>query len=131
MVDGVGADELEGLGPLEGEVMRRVWAASSPMTVRDMLGVLNGHRPRPLAYTTVMTVMGRLAEKGLLRRERVGRGFVYEAAVGDVAEIAVRRVMREFGDAAVARFVEEARAEPALLRRLKALLDEDSAGSPG
>lgn len=119
-------DELEGLGTLEAEVMRRLWASPSPLSVRTVLGELNEHRSQPLAYTTVMTVMARLAEKGLLRRERDGRGYLYEPAVSDVAELAVRRVVREYGDAAVARFVAEARAEPALLRRLKALLVDDA-----
>lgn len=121
---------MEGLGPLEADVMRRVWAASSPVSVRAVLGELNEQRSQPLAYTTVMTVMARLAEKGLLRRERRGRGFVYEAAVGDMAEVAVRRVVREFGDAAVTRFVAEARTDPKLLRRLKRLLDEEPRDRP-
>lgn len=121
----MGDDELEGLGALEAEVMRRLWGSSSPLSVRTVLGELNEQRTRPLAYTTVMTVMARLAEKGLLRRERDGRGYLYEPAVSDIAELAVRRVVREHGDAAVARFVAEARAEPALLRRLKALLVDD------
>lgn len=119
-------DELQGLGPLEAEVMRALWASRSPLSVRAMVDHLNQQRTRPLAYTTVMTVMARLAEKGLLRRERDGRGFLYEPAVDDVAELAVRRVVREYGDAAVARFVAEARSEPALLQRLRALLDDDT-----
>lgn len=122
--------EIEGLGPLEADVMRHVWAASSPVSVRAMLEQLNEQRRPPLAYTTVMTVMARLAEKGLLRRERNGRGFVYEAAVGDMAEVAVRRVMQEFGDAAVTRFVAEAKTDAKLLRRLKRLLDEESHDHP-
>lgn len=127
----VSTEKLEGLGPLEAEVMRQLWAASAPMPVRAVLGKLNGERPEPLAYTTVMTVMVRLAEKGLLRRQREGRGYAYEPTVDDVAELAVRRVLTEFGDAAVARFVAEAKAEPALLHRLRGLLDADADNAPG
>ena len=36
-------------------------------------------RPRRSAYNTVQTVMNRLVERGLLERERRGRGFVYSA----------------------------------------------------
>ena len=110
--------------------MRHVWAASSPTTVRGTLEYLNGGRKRPLAYTTVMTVMARLADKGLLDRHREARGYVYEAAVDDVAELAVRRLLKEFGDAAVARFVVEAKSEPALLRRLRELLDANPSDAP-
>lgn len=53
------------LGPLETEVMEVVWDQDE-VTVRDVHAVLR--RMRPIAYTTVMTTMGRLAEKGFLRR---------------------------------------------------------------
>lgn len=121
---------VDGLGPLESKVMRCLWAASSPMAVRQVLDELNGQRESSLAYTTIMTVMARLADKGLLRREREGRGFLYEPAVGDVAEVAVRRLVRDFGDAAVAGFVAEARAQPELLQRLRDLLDAEDDHTP-
>jgi hypothetical protein len=56
---------------------------------------------------------------------RDGRGYVYEPAVSDTAQIAVRGVMRDFGDAALAHFVDEARADPDTLRRLQRLLGEE------
>ena len=110
--------------------MRHLWAASSPTTVRSTLEYLNGGRKRPLAYTTVMTVMARLADKGVLDRHLEGRSYVYEAAVENVAELAVRRLLSEFGDAAVARFVAEAKSEPVLLRRLRDLLDANLSDAP-
>lgn len=112
------------LGPLEAEIMRAVWKAKGPLSVRDVLDRLNAGRREPLAYTTVMTVMSRLAEKEILRRSPRGRAFVYEAAVPDAAAIAVRGLVRDFGEAAVAQFVDEARADPKLLRRLERLLKE-------
>lgn len=112
------------LGPLEAEVMKVLWAARRPLLVRDVLDQLNTGRRPPLAYTTVMTVMARLAEKEILRRAPDGRGYRYEAAVPDAAAIAVREVMRDFGAAAVAQFVDEARADPKVLRRLRKLLNE-------
>jgi predicted transcriptional regulator len=112
------------LGPLEAEVMRVLWAAKEPLTVRAVLERLNRGRRPPLAYTTVMTVMARLAEKEVLRRERAGRGYAYEAAVPDEAAIAVRDLVRDYGDAAVAQFVDEARADPRLRRRLERLMRE-------
>lgn len=114
------------LGPLEAEVMEIMWAQGAPLSVREVMVRLNKSRRDDLAYTTVMTVLSRLAEKEILERRRDGRGFVYEAAVSDPAEIAVRGVMRDFGDSALAHFVEEARADPDTLRRLRGLLADES-----
>jgi predicted transcriptional regulator len=105
-----------------------LWKAAEPVGVRHVLNALNKGRPEPLAYTTVMTVMARLAQKGALRRERVSRGYVYEAAVADAAAIAVRDVVREHGQAAVAHFLEEARSDPELLERLRHLMQDGSDG---
>jgi predicted transcriptional regulator len=113
------------LGPLEAEVMEVMWAEQESLSVREVLGRLNDGRARPLAYTTVMTVMARLAEKEILRRTRDGKGYRYEAAMPDAAAIAVRGLMRDFGEAAVAGFVDEVRADPQLLRRLQRLLQDD------
>lgn len=107
--------------------MEVLWAAGEPMPVRSVLEVLNDGRRPELAYTTVMTVLSRLADKGVLTRERHGRGFRYQPALDDHAAIAVRAVVRDFGEAAVAGFVDEARADPALLARLRTLLDSDGA----
>lgn len=118
-------DREKVLGPLETEVMEVLWGAGRPMSVRDVLARLNQQRTEPLAYTTAMTVLARLADKQILARVRDGRGYVYEPAVSDTAQIAVRGVMRDFGDAAMARFVDEARADPEMLERLRRLLTEE------
>jgi predicted transcriptional regulator len=112
-------------GPLESEVMGVVWRAGRPVAVREVVDDLNESRSEPLAYTTVMTVMSRLAEKDALSRRKVGRGYVYEANAPDAAGIAVKDVLRAYGDVAVAHFVDEARADPSLRGRLQRLLDED------
>ncbi|MFD1829220.1 MULTISPECIES: BlaI/MecI/CopY family transcriptional regulator [Streptomyces] len=65
------------LGELEDAVMTRVWQWNRPVTVREVVEDLR--RERPIAYTTVMTVMDNLREKGWLRREREGRAYRYEA----------------------------------------------------
>jgi predicted transcriptional regulator len=111
-------------GPLESQVMDAVWRAGRPVSVREVIDDLNGRRSEPLAYTTVMTVMSRLAEKDALSRRKAGRGYVYEANAPDAAGIAVKDVLRAYGDVAVAHFVDEARADPSFRRRLQRLLDE-------
>jgi predicted transcriptional regulator len=112
------------VGPLEAEVVEAS-VVLGPATVRQVLEHLNTERRKPLAYTTVMTVMSRLADKGILTRTAQGRGYVYEAASSDAAQIAVRSVVKEYGPAAVAHFVDAARADPKLLRRLERLMREE------
>ncbi len=114
-----------GLAPLESEVMGVIWEAGSPVSVRLVLDNLNGDRGTPLAYTTVMTVMNRLVKKNVLARQGERRRYLYEATAADAAGLAVRDVLRAHGDAAVAHFVDEARADPTVLRRLRTLLAED------
>ncbi|QFU90574.1 BlaI/MecI/CopY family transcriptional regulator [Amycolatopsis sp. YIM 10] len=110
------------LGPLGADVLQTVGGAERALTVREVLDRLNRRRAEPLAYTTVMTVLGRLARQDVLKRTLVGRGYVYEPIVVRPAEIAVRSVIREFGEAAVAHFVDQASAEPRLRERLEKLM---------
>ena len=63
-------------GELEALIMDRLWEQGRPMLVREMVEGLRDDRP--LAYTTVMTVMENLHRKGWLRRERDGRAWRYE-----------------------------------------------------
>lgn len=114
------------LGPREADVMHAVWDLDGAVTVRQICDRLNAGRDEPLAYTTVMTIASRLADKGALtRRTGAGRAYLYEAAAEDAAALAVRAVLRDFGGSAVARFVEETRGDPALLRRMEELLRAD------
>lgn len=63
------------LGQLESAVMHRLWSWDRPAPVREVLDDLN--KERPLAYTTVMTVLDNLHGKGLVRREKSGRAWAY------------------------------------------------------
>ncbi|MGV9252944.1 BlaI/MecI/CopY family transcriptional regulator [Streptomyces sp. NPDC003697] len=57
--------------------MTRVWKWNRPVTVREVLEDLQ--RERTIAYTTVMTVLDNLHQKGWVRREAEGRAYRYEA----------------------------------------------------
>ncbi|MFC6064655.1 BlaI/MecI/CopY family transcriptional regulator [Streptomyces ochraceiscleroticus] len=65
------------LGELEDAVMTRVWQWNRPVTVREVLEDLQ--KERSIAYTTVMTVLDNLHQKGWVRREAEGRAYRYEA----------------------------------------------------
>lgn len=64
------------LGELEAEIMDRLWTWGRPATARDVVSDLNKHRQ--VAYSTVKTVAEILFRKGMLRREKEGRAWVYE-----------------------------------------------------
>ena len=66
------------LGDLEREVMTQLWDAGEPLTVRQVHEGLS--RQRDLAYTTVMTVLDRLAKKGVVRQQKADRAYRYVPA---------------------------------------------------
>lgn len=94
------------MGSLEREVLERLWTHSEGVTPAKVKEELAG----ALAYTTVMTILGRLWKKGLVERERHGRAYAYRAIVSE-EDLAARR-MREAFDVAsdrpavLARFVD-------------------------
>ncbi|QRX90291.1 BlaI/MecI/CopY family transcriptional regulator [Streptomyces noursei] len=65
------------LGELEGAAMTRIWEWNRPATVREVLEDLQ--KERPIAYTTVMTVLDNLRQKGSVHREVEGRAYRYKA----------------------------------------------------
>src|SRR5690242_5141581 len=76
-------------GGLEHEVLAVLTADGGDMTPRQVRDVLGDE----LAYTTVMTVLARLYDKGLVGRRRAGRSFVYQAVL-DEDELAARQMRR-------------------------------------
>ncbi len=63
------------LGELEKRVMAVLWAAEAPMSVAEVREVIA--QDRPLAYTTIMTVLDRLAKKELVLRTLENRAWQY------------------------------------------------------
>ena len=97
------------LGPLERRVMARLWKAG-PQTVGEALSALNGSSDRRLAYTTVMTILVRLHDKGLVTREKDGRNYRYTATVDEESVEAqlgrreLNRLIERYGAASLAGF---------------------------
>lgn len=109
-------------GALEAEVLAVLGAVEGPLTPAQVLAALDDG----LAYTTVMTTLARLHDKGAARRERAGRGYVYTPISGEAERtaVAMRRLLEDGADRAsvLARFVEELPAED--LPTLQRLLNE-------
>lgn len=119
------------LGSLEAQIMRVLWERPR-LPVREVVELLPG-QTKQRAYTTVMTVMNRLSEKGLLQREAVGRAHVYWPVMTEgefldsLSRKMVRTVLAEFGDAALTHFVGEVRqGGPSGVAKLRKLIAEES-----
>jgi predicted transcriptional regulator len=74
---------------LEHEVLAVLLAAGEPMTAAQVRSAMGNS----LAYTTVLTVLSRLADKGLALRERRGRAHVY-TPIRDGSEVTAMRMRR-------------------------------------
>ena len=116
------------LGELQAAILEVLWR-DGELSVREVTERLRGGG-LTLAYTTVLTVMGRLAQRGLLLRRRVGRKDNYRAAVpreglaAALSREAVDRLLAAHGEAAIAAFADRVRAgDPRQLARLRELLE--------
>jgi predicted transcriptional regulator len=83
--------------PLELLCLNALWSLQEG-NVKDVRQLVA--RKRPLAYTTIMTVLDRLVRKGLLARRKVGRAFVYvpQTARDAMRRTAVRELLDGFFD---------------------------------
>ena len=93
------------MGSLEAEVLAALWASEGAATPSEVLAEIGDG----LAYTTVMTILTRLWQKGLVERERRGRAYAYSPSVTE-AELAATRMQAELShvsdrEAALSRFV--------------------------
>lgn len=113
--------------------MQQLWDSGQPQSVREVHGVLAGERE--LAYTTVMTVLDRLAKKGLVVRGQHGRAYRYVAAqsreelTAEVMHTALAGTVAERSAALVAFVDRVSDDEAAALRAALARLDESRPGS--
>jgi predicted transcriptional regulator len=85
------------LPPLELLCLNALWSLGEG-NVRDVRQIVA--RARPLAYTTIMTVLDRLVRKGKITRRKVGRAFVYspEASRDSMRRAAIRELLDGFFD---------------------------------
>ena len=118
------------LGPLAAAIVREV-PERGEASVADVVEALRKKQGRDHAYTTIMTVMGRLHERGVLDRERRGRQYVYRVAAPEgelidrLSGLAVDRLVDRYGTAALRHFaVKLADLDSETRRRLAALADE-------
>ena len=124
---------INALGDLEVDVMGIIWNLKTA-TVKDVFEVM--YERRGLAYTTIMTVMNRLATKSILAQDKSTIPYVYEPLVGrdEMATSMVREVVDRLleGSAAplVSYLVNRENVNPEEISKLKALVKEKDGKQP-
>lgn len=124
------------LTDLELEVMGAVWEAGErPVTVREVVERLEARGARPLAYTTVQTMMNILRRKGALKsRPGPGRALLYsaglsrEAATASMTEEFVERLFGGRAEPLLARLIEHESVDRETLADLKRAIEEQLSG---
>ena len=120
-------------GALEAEILGILRTAGEPLSPGEVRERITAGEQQALSYSTVVTIMSRLFDKGLLARQRAGRGFTYSAV--DEASLAANRMssaLQSGSDpgAVLSRFVSGLSGRDArLLRSL--LAGDSSADDPG
>ena len=118
------------LGDLEATVLRQLWETDKSLSVREFQGRIS--KNRPVAVTTVATILDRLHTKGIVSRELVKEGgprYVYSARLSEdqFKDYVVRNVMgtllRGFNDITVAYLAEKMMDKPQDRKVLSKYLD--------
>jgi predicted transcriptional regulator len=100
------------LHDLEAEVMQEMWRVDEA-PVRAVMEALNARSDKQRKYTTIMTIMARLARKGLLSRRREGKTDIYAAALTREQYLEARAreevgaLVEEYGDVALVHFARQ------------------------
>ena len=112
--------------------MEEIWRHEGPTTVKLVMDALNRKAKPPRAYTTYMTVMRRLDDKGFLSRKRSGRSDSYEPRLTREqyqerrAASEVRGLVDQYGEVALAHFARSLSSlDPAQQRRLRRLANRE------
>lgn len=120
------------LHELETEVMEEVWRLSHEANVRTVMDALHARTGKERKYTTIMTIMSRLDDKGLLSRRREGKTDYYaptmtrEEYLEARARSEVGALVDEFGDVALVHFARQmASLDPKRREQLRRLARRD------
>ncbi|MCA9294308.1 MAG: BlaI/MecI/CopY family transcriptional regulator [Phycisphaerales bacterium] len=122
-------------GGAELEVLQALWELG-PSTVRDVLSHLH-ERGRTIAYTTVLTFLTRLEQKGQVLADKRGQAYVYRAKVSRkrVAKERINSIVDQLYDGApgalVLQLMESQRFSPEEIEQFRMLIDRLAQQEPG
>lgn len=115
-------------GPLEEQVMNILWEAKKPLKPQEVLGKLRGNH----AYTTIMTVLKRMADKKILSRKMCGKAFEYcpclekDVFVKKNLSAIYGNLVNDFGGLAISQFVDEIKGNKEDLALLKQYIESNT-----
>lgn len=121
------------LGEAELAVLRTLWDGG-PQTVRDVMARLH-ERGRKVAYTTVLTFLSRLEQKGYVASDKREQAYIYRAKVtrDSVTRSRVRSLLDQLYDGAagpmVLQLIENERLSSDDINRLRVMIDDLDAGA--
>lgn len=114
-------------GPLEAAVMDVVWAADGPFSVSDVMAGLS-RRKKPLAYSTIKTILTNLTDKGYLIKRADGRANVFSAKQSrvdferDLVGGVVGSLLRDYRNPLLAHLADELAGDPQSIKEFERLL---------
>ena len=116
------------LAPLELDCMNTLWPMGQG-TVREIRDSLATRRPR--AYTTIMTIMDRLARKGIVERRKVGRAYIYRPNLSaeDARSHALGQVIENFFGGSKDALIAQLNGEAPRARAAAAAVGSDGDGA--
>jgi BlaI family penicillinase repressor len=116
--------------PGELEVLKILWDIDGPASVREVLAVVNRQGEPARAYTSVMSLLNVMTDKGLVTRLPRGRAFVYapatprEQTLGSMLGETLERVYDGSASLLVAHLLDRSRPSIDELEQIRTLLDE-------
>ncbi len=116
--------------PAELEILKILWDRDRPVSVRDVFEVVNQDAEPPRAYTSVMSLLNVMTEKGLVHREPHGRAFLYapvsprEQTLRSMLGETLKRVYNGSASLLVAHLLDQSHPSGAELKQIRSLLDD-------
>ncbi|GFZ85308.1 transcriptional regulator [Paenibacillus marchantiophytorum] len=116
-------------GPLEAKIMEILWTTTAALTIKEVQAKLD--QDKVMNFNTVMTVMNRLVDKGILQKNSVARSFMYKPVVTRDVFMETQSkeltfdLIEEFGSLAVTHMVDALdKVDPDLLDKLELKIKE-------
>ena len=116
--------------PAELEILKILWDRDGPTSVRDVLEIVNHDADPPRAYTSVMSLLNVMTDKGLLRRSPHGRAFLYEpvspreCTLRSLLGVTLKRVYDGSASLLVAHLLDQSHPSIDELDQIRGLLNE-------
>ncbi|MEF2964797.1 BlaI/MecI/CopY family transcriptional regulator [Paenibacillus sp. M1] len=111
-------------GPLEAKVMEVIWARTEPTTIKEVNARISADKP--MSFNTIMTVMNRLVDKGILQKKQQAKSYVYSAVITKERFLEEQSkelsydLVKEFGSLAVTHMIDAMeQVDPELLNQLE------------